>query len=312
MSRKKSASQYREEFTKATNGEYLLLEEYTNARTNVLVKHMKCGYTFRTSPNKFLKTLPCRECSKYTRKYNRKRTIEEAKNDIANAHNREYEMINNAYNNKYTKILALHTTCNTEFEVIYHDLLQGKSGCPTCYAKTMQELHRKTSDEFVKEFESITNEYKLLGEYVGSDKSIRIKHIACGRSFNPTPNNFLRGSRCPHCNESKGEKRVRQILESLEFDYLTEYRFKDCKNKASLPFDFYIPDVNTCIEYDGEFHYKETPLGNDLKRQQLHDKIKDDYCYSNNIKLIRIPYWEYRNIKTILTNKLIKTIPSEA
>ncbi|MCB2320474.1 hypothetical protein LGK98_06505 [Clostridium tagluense] len=65
-----------------------------------------------------------------------------------------------------------------------------------------------------------------------------------------------------------------------------------------------MPQYNTCIEYDGEMHYKETTLGNKLKQQQLHDKIKNNYCKDNNINLIRIPYWEKNNIEQILKSAL--------
>ncbi|MCB2315620.1 hypothetical protein [Clostridium tagluense] len=51
-------------------------------------------------------------------------------------------------------------------------------------------------------------------------------------------------------------------------------------------------------------HYKETTLGNKLKQQQLHDKIKNNYCKDNNINLIRIPYWEKNNIEQILKSAL--------
>lgn len=71
-----------------------------------------------------------------------------------------------------------------------------------------------------------------------------------------------------------------------------------------MPFDFYLPEYNCCIEYDGEFHYKITTLNNDLKSQKLHDKIKSDYCKLNNIKLVRIPYWEKDYIQEILKSAI--------
>jgi very-short-patch-repair endonuclease len=62
-----------------------------------------------------------------------------------------------------------------------------------------------------------------------------------------------------------------------------------------LPFDFYIPEFNMCIEYDGEQHFKAVDYfgGEDgLKIRQIHDRIKTDYCNSNNILLLRIRYDE--------------------
>ena len=36
----------------------------------------------------------------------------------------------------------------------------------------------------------------------------------------------------------------------------SQKRFKDCKDKRQLPFDFYLPSYNVCIEYQGEQHYR--------------------------------------------------------
>ena len=78
--------------------------------------------------------------------------------------------------------------------------------------------------------------------------------------------------------------------------------FDDCKNKNKLRFDFYLPDLNTIIEYDGEHHFKENKYfgeGN-LEYITVNDEIKNQYCIDNKIKLIRIPYWKFDVIENIL------------
>ena len=83
----------------------------------------------------------------------------------------------------------------------------------------------------------------------------------------------------------------------------------ECKNIKKLRFDFYLPNINICIEYQGEFHYK-TIEGiskiNSLTTQIKCDNIKKEYCKNNNIELIEIPYWDFKNIETILNNILSK------
>ena len=69
--------------------------------------------------------------------------------------------------------------------------------------------------------------------------------------------------------------------------------FNGCKYKRNLPFDFYLVDKNTCIEYDGEQHYQPIEFfgGDDnYKKQIIRDNIKNEYCIKNNIKLFRIKY----------------------
>ena len=86
---------------------------------------------------------------------------------------------------------------------------------------------------------------------------------------------------------------IENILDKYNIEYEIEKRFNDCKFKKPLPFDFYLPKYNTCIEYDGEQHFRTFELwgGNKtLELQQIKDQIKTDYCVANNIKLIRIKY----------------------
>ena len=85
--------------------------------------------------------------------------------------------------------------------------------------------------------------------------------------------------------------------------YEREKQFKDCRDKQVLPFDFYLPDYNLCIEYDGEQHFKEVKWfgGKEgFEKRVKHDNMKNKYCEDNNINLLRIPYTEFENIENIL------------
>lgn len=102
--------------------------------------------------------------------------------------------------------------------------------------------------------------------------------------------------------------KVKNVLESLNIIYIFQYKFEDCKFYNKLPFDFYIPSLNTIIEYDGEQHYKIIKKFGGFDRfvnNKIRDVVKTKYCQDNNINLIRIPYWDYNNIENILS-QLIK------
>lgn len=141
--------------------------------------------------------------------------------------------------------------------------------------------------------------------YTHSNKKVK---IICDKHgvFEQTPNSHLKGRGCPVCKTSKGELNIKNFLEKNNIKYHYQYKFNDCKNINKLPFDFYLPDLDTCIEYHGEQHYRPIEwfggeaMFNDLK---IRDKIKIDYCYNNNITLIIIPY--RKNINKYL-NYLIK------
>jgi hypothetical protein len=114
-----------------------------------------------------------------------------------------------------------------------------------------------------------------------------------------------RVNRCPKCNESKGEVKIRNYLEKNNVKFETQYKLPDCKNKNPLPFDFGILDKEGnlffLIEYDGELHYKQKGFNN-LERQKKHDEIKNKYCTDNNIGIFRITYKDYKNIDKTLKN----------
>lgn len=110
---------------------------------------------------------------------------------------------------------------------------------------------------------------------------------------------------------------VATVLQQVKVMYLSEFTFYYCRDIKPLPFDFAVfTDTSQkkpeyLIEYDGIQHFEPVEYFGGQKqfeRQQLHDKIKDDYCKEQGIKLIRIPYWEIDNIEQILTEELSELI----
>jgi very-short-patch-repair endonuclease len=87
--------------------------------------------------------------------------------------------------------------------------------------------------------------------------------------------------------------------------FVHQFKFNECVKITQLPFDFFLPDFNVCIEYDGEFHYLDLGF-NDLKSTQENDQIKTDFCIKNGIDLIRISYLDKDNIDSILSKKFIQ------
>ena len=69
-----------------------------------------------------------------------------------------------------------------------------------------------------------------------------------------------------------------------------------------LSYDFYIPNSNTLIEYQGEFHDGTAPYQTkaQLEYQKEHDRRKREYAKNNNITLLEIWYKDFDNIEQIL------------
>ena len=113
---------------------------------------------------------------------------------------------------------------------------------------------------------------------------------------------------CGCIGRSRGERKISDILKILKIKFIAQYRFNDCRDTLPLPFDFYLPDYNCCIEYDGEQHFHPTGARFTTERVkdiQKKDAIKNQYCSDNNINLIRIPYYDYNKINKEYLRRLL-------
>ena len=176
-------------------------------------------------------------------------------------------------------------------------------GCPTCGLNSLKYGHQ----EFVDKLQKINPNIEILENYVHSTQKVKCRCSICGYMWFAEPRKLLEGRGCPKCNMSKGEIKISVFLDNNFINYIPQYKFDNCKNINKLSFDFYLPNHNICIEYDGKQHYEAIEYFGGkymLSIQQNKDKIKTQYCQDNNIKLIRIPYWEFDNIDNILRKEL--------
>lgn len=184
------------------------------------------------------------------------------------------------------------------------NLLSGKK-CLQCY------LDNKvfSKEKIINKFKDIHGDYY---KYNFNDfKNLHSKiEITCnkGHTFSQKIANHLQGKGCPICRESLGERIISNYLSSNNINYIRQKKFDDCIYINRLPFDFYIPKLNLAIEYDGIQHYmpiKQFGGEEEFKKIIIKDKIKNDYCSNNNIKLLRISYKDNIYKELLLINKLI-------
>lgn len=183
--------------------------------------------------------------------------------------------------------------------------LKKNKSCQYCNNFNLPKWYIEEKIEEVNPNIEILSDYTKLTDYV--ECRCRKHNIISHKKIQ----DVLKGRCCFRCgmenrHSSYREDEICSLLEKWGYSYEREYTFKDCKDQCVLPFDFYIKDFNTCIEYDGAHHY-EPIYGEDvLESTQKHDRIKDDYCRKNNIILIRIPYWEQDDISGYLFNEFLK------
>lgn len=236
-----------------------------------------------------------------------KLTLDDFINRSREVHGDRYNYSKSIYTkarNKITIICKEHG----EFSQTADSHMRGV-GCPHCSGRA-----KKTKNEFIKKARSIHGKRYSYDKvkYINNRTHVIITCKEHG-DFRQIPANHTNsGHGCPICgmNKSRGEDRIALFLDNNNVKYVRQKRFNGCKNKRRLPFDFHLPKYNILIEYDGEHHYDTWRLEDKDKAYEKlmivkkNDKIKNKYCRDNNIKLIRIPYWDFDNIEDILVKEL--------
>jgi len=266
---------------------------------------IKCIFCGEEKEARFDGFEDCRTClidllSSNTEEFIKKATI---------IHGNKYNYDLVEYKKSNIKIKIFCNNCQNIFEQTPGSHLYGK-GCKICHLSNI----RCNTEEFILKASIIHgNLYNYdLVEYVDSNVKIKIKCNQCQNVFEQRPRKHLSNHGCPKCNESKGEIRVARYLQNINELFQSQYKFPNCKYVNCLVFDFYIVSLNVLIEYDGIGHY-EPSFGSSaeerqkkLEEQQKRDKIKTEWAKSNNIPLLRIPYWDFDRIEELIEAFILK------
>lgn len=207
--------------------------------------------------------------------------------------------------------------CGRHFFLRAENLLHGQ-GCKVCNNIEARKKYTKTTEQFIEKARQVHgNRYDYSkASYINTGTKVEIICPVHG-SFWQTPGNHTGPNRqgCPKCKASKGESQIRDLLDRYGLDYEVEKTFDDLIYKKKLRFDFYLPDYNLCIEYQGKQHYREQEgfvEGQEFEDAIYRDKLKRGYCSSHNIDLLEIKYNEnikekiidYLNLPRLDSNKL--------
>lgn len=221
----------------------------------------------------------------------KQRTTEEFIYEAKAVHGDKYDYSSSIYKNARTKINII-CPIHGIFEQQPDKHINGKNGCGKCHL----ENSRTTQENYIKQVSEIHNnryDYSLT-QYVTARDFIKIICPIHGE-FQQKANWHINGRGCPICNASKGEIKIEKYLIENNIEFIAQYKFDDCINKNKLPFDFYLPNHNILIEFDGKQHFEPIEFFGGikhLKETQHNDKIKNKYCKDKGIKLIRIRYDE--------------------
>ena len=271
---------------------------YINNKTKVKII-CKLHGIFEQRPDKHTQGQGCPECGKYknTRLKSTEQFIKEAKNIYGNKY--DYRLTEYKGNKIKIKIICkIHGI----FEQLPINHLKKQECCPYCNGK------KKNIEEFIKKANLIHNnkyDYTLV-VYINANTPIKIICPVHGE-FKQLYRKHLQGQGCPKCRKSLGEESIRSFLKENNFIFKEQKKFDNLKDNKFLFFDFYIPNKNLLIEFNGVQHYYNSfnkPL-HEWHRQLHHDWMKRKYAKENGITLLVIPYWNLSKLNLILAKSLM-------
>jgi very-short-patch-repair endonuclease len=221
------------------------------------------------------------------------------------------------------RFVLLSDYINRETPITLGCTLHGKTPYPIerNYPSSITNAIKRNGDIECKECNRVNslNNYKRNFEDVQSNRSIKYtypnidKEFVNGNTKIPiechvkgpndeehgmfwqTPANHSTGQGCPKCQESRNERHIGELLRKNKIEFEKEKNYPELGNQK---FDFYLPEYNVLIEYDGKQHFEPTFGKSEYTRQLNYnilyesDNIKDEFVKTNNygLGMIRIPH----------------------
>lgn len=272
---------------------------YTKAKDKVSIICPIHGIFLKTPDAHIQKKQGCPHCTKINKKkevFNTESFINKA-NQI---HNFKYNYDKVTYTGTFNKVCIICPE-HGEFWQTPAQHLQG-SGCSKCVKKNIP-----TTEEWITQANEIHyNKYDYSKtKYVNCETKVCIICPIHGEFWQRPTDHIYKHAGCPKCSQSHGEKEIENLLRNKNIKYINQFEIPvpiKIRMTGIAKIDFYLPDYNTFIEYNGKQHYiMQEGFGGQLKfdNQLKRDEYVRVYCKRNNINLIEIPYTDKNFIETL-------------
>lgn len=304
MARKLTKDEINKRFATLHNGEYTLVSEYINNSTEVTIKHIPCGHTFKLKRlTKFFNDSnyePCPYCR--TRGTSELRwTKESLSNKVNELYNNQFEVV--SFTKMHAPVVLKCNKCGHIFSKRGSDILNTYkfAGCPNC-RENKRGIHQHDDNYLEHALEEAPDgkEYKWLDKYSGNPKDKhKIQHLTCGHIYEVKPVNFryCDKNRCPYCARKKSKNE--ETLYSELAKYIPDLIQSDRHEINPYELDIFSPSYKIAIEYNGLFWHNEEHKG-----KKYHEE-KRKKCEEKGIRLIQIYEDEWINHHDIVLSKVL-------
>lgn len=200
---------------------------------------------------------------------------------------------------------SYNMTCVNGHKLVYTErrIRSGKATCNICDGRRLdtQNIQREL-DRYGYIFVTGETSIDRCGnEVINASQRITVKCASQGHEIAAMcMSDIRRGKRCPHCSGSvrnnsysRGEEIIAKVLDLNDIAYTRQEPITVITSEGvqTLRLDFFLPEMQTIIEYDGEHHKYGRSDGTreDLLALQKRDRIRDQYAKDNNLTMVRIP-----------------------
>lgn len=278
-----------------------ILTRYEKDGVKVLCRCKICGFEWWAIPSNLLQCKGCKQCHFNNMKKTRMKSHEQFVSELYDI-NKDIKVLSQ-YSGTKNKMDCECLIHNEKFSMTGEHLLRGETGCKKCIDIKFHLGGLKSNEQFVRELFNINPNIEVLGKYDGAKNNIEVRCLKCGHIWSPVASSLLCEYGCPCCKRSKGEERIEKYLINNNIRFETQKKFSDLRNILPLSYDFYLPEYNALIEYQGQFHDGSTTMVFKEKyfdKQQRNDKLKRDYARNHNFHLFEIWYYDFDNLEFII------------
>lgn len=291
-----------------------------NSRNKVKMKCGLCGKTFYVAyaDMKATKKFHCSDCTKQISAKKRKIPYSQAKEKVE-SFGLKLLTQENEYGNSVSPLKMIDED-GYLYQSNFANLNDGVGAGPLRYSPTNPYTIYN-----IQHFCDQNNfGCKLLSDQYINGNSLLLFQCKCGNKFTTSWATLQADKkyRCDICSKRKStfEQEVETYLDSINVEFVSQFRINECRNILGLVFDIAVLDkdenILLLIELDGEQHIKPKTFGGiskekaqiEFEQLQIRDEIKNQYCKDNHIPLLRIPYKQY--LKKEYIQILDKTLQS--
>lgn len=206
-------------------------------------------------------------------------------------------------------IACICKMCGRKYYTLPNRIISNNVICRKCAYIQMGINSRVSFDIFINKLSKNNPDITYLSGYEGMESYVSVRCNKCGYEWSVLASSIANSnSGCPKCHLSKGETRISKYLDDNNIKYISQKTFDNLRSIKKLRYDFYIPQYNCLIEYQGIQHEKIVDFsGNGIEYAEIqfkkgleNDEKKRKFALENKIKLLEIWYYDFNNIEKIL------------